>query len=78
MMPTCFPSRSDSWECLRAWRQADIDAGIYGFTANIYFYEIDARLKQFVVSHANIVRHCLAIHDMVMHLEATLQQLGTD
>ena len=42
-----------------------IDAGIYGFIANIYFYEIDTPLKQFVVSHANLVRHCRAIHDAV-------------
>ncbi len=28
-----------------------IDAGIYGFIANIYFYDIDTPLKQFVVAH---------------------------
>ena len=39
-----------------------IDAGIYGFIANIYFYEIDTPLKQFVASQANLVRHCRAIH----------------
>ena len=27
-----------------------VDAGIYGFIANIYFYDIDTPLKQFVVS----------------------------
>ena len=43
-----------------------IDAGIYGFIANIYFYEIETPLKQFVLSHQNIVRHCRAIHDAVM------------
>src|ERR1700704_4672325 len=43
-----------------------IDAGIYGFIANIYFYEIETPLRQFVVSHENIVRHCRAIHDAVM------------
>lgn len=42
-----------------------IDAAIYGFIANIYFYEIDTPLKQFVVAHENIVRHCKAIHAMV-------------
>ena len=42
-----------------------IDAGIYGFIANIYFYDIDTPLKQFVVAHDNIVRHCRAIHDAV-------------
>jgi glutathione S-transferase len=43
-----------------------IDAGIYGFVANIYFYEIETPLKQFVGAHRNIVRHCRAIHDAVM------------
>jgi glutathione S-transferase len=43
-----------------------IDAGIYGFIANIYFFEIDTPLKRFVVSHDNIARHCRAIHDAVM------------
>jgi glutathione S-transferase len=42
-----------------------IDAGIYGFIANIYFYDIDTPLKQFVTAHDNIVRHCRAIHDAV-------------
>ena len=42
-----------------------IDAGLYGFVANIYFYDIDTPLKQFVVARDNIVRHCRAIHEMV-------------
>jgi glutathione S-transferase len=42
-----------------------IDAGIYGFIANIYFYDIDTPLKQFVVAHGNLVRHCRAIHAAV-------------
>jgi hypothetical protein len=42
-----------------------IDAGIYGFIANIYFYDIDTPLKQFVVAHDNIVQHCRAIHAAV-------------
>src|ERR1700742_1553875 len=33
-----------------------IDAAIYGFIANIYFYDIDTPLKQFVAAHENIVR----------------------
>jgi glutathione S-transferase len=40
-----------------------IDAGLYGFIANIYFYDIDTPLKQFVTAHGNIVRHCRAIHE---------------
>jgi glutathione S-transferase len=43
-----------------------IDAGIYGFIANIYYFDIDTPLKQFVVAQANMVRHCRAIHDAVM------------
>jgi glutathione S-transferase len=42
-----------------------IDAGIYGFIANIYFYDIDTPLKQFVVARSNLVRHCRAIHERV-------------
>jgi glutathione S-transferase len=44
-------------------RPSSIDAGIYGFIANIYFYDIDTPLKQFVVAHDNIARHCRAIHE---------------
>ena len=47
-------------------KPTSIDAGIYGFIANIYFYDIDTPLKQFVASHANLVRHCEAIHAAVM------------
>jgi glutathione S-transferase len=43
-----------------------IDAGIYGFIANIWFFDIDTPLKQFVRAHANLVRHCTTIHETVM------------
>ncbi len=42
-----------------------IDAGIYGFIANIHFYDIATPLKQFVASQPNIMRHCLAVHKLV-------------
>jgi glutathione S-transferase len=42
-----------------------IDAGIYGFVANIYFFPIETPLRAFVVSQANLVRHCKAIHAAV-------------
>jgi hypothetical protein len=42
-----------------------IDAGIYGFIANIYFYAINTPLKAFVAAHPNLVRHCTAIHAAV-------------
>lgn len=45
-----------------------IDAGIYGFIANIHFYDIDTPLKQFVCSRQNLVRHCLTIHERVMRV----------
>jgi glutathione S-transferase len=50
---------------LHGGRPSGIDAGIYGFIANIYFYDIDTELKQFVTAHDNIVRHCRAIHEAV-------------
>jgi glutathione S-transferase len=43
-----------------------IDAGIYGFIANIHFYDIETPLKQFISSRQNLVRHCMAIHETVM------------
>ena len=46
-------------------KPTSIDAAIYGFIANIYFYDIDTPLKQFVATHENIVRHCCAIHEAV-------------
>jgi glutathione S-transferase len=46
-------------------RPTSIDAGIYGFIANIHFYEIETPLKRFVTSRQNIVRHCMAIHEAV-------------
>ncbi len=47
-------------------RPTSIDAGIYGFIANIYFFAIDTPLKKFVVAHDNLVRHCRTIHATVM------------
>jgi glutathione S-transferase len=46
-------------------RPTTIDAAIYGFIANIYFYDIDTPLKQFVLAHGNLVRHCESIHAAV-------------
>jgi glutathione S-transferase len=48
-------------------KPTSIDAGIYGFIANIYFYDIKTPLKEFVTSHQNLVRHCRAIHAAVMN-----------
>jgi hypothetical protein len=46
-------------------KPSSIDAAIYGFIANIYFYDINTPLKQFVTAHDNIVRHCREIHEVV-------------
>ncbi len=43
-------------------RPSSIDAGVYGFTANICFYEIDTPLKSFLMSQPNIVAHCRFVH----------------
>src|SRR5262245_17837678 len=43
-----------------------IDAGIYGFIANIYFYDLETPLKQFVAAQKNLVCYCREIHETVM------------
>lgn len=46
-------------------RPTSVDAAIYGFIANIWFYDIDTPLKRFVAEHRNLVDHCVAIHAAV-------------
>ena len=46
-------------------RPTSIDAGIYGFVANIHFFPIATPLKAAVTAHPNLVRHCEAIHAAV-------------
>lgn len=41
------------------------DAAVYGFIANIYFYPIDTPLRQFVLNHPRLSRHCRDIHALV-------------
>jgi glutathione S-transferase len=43
-------------------KPTSIDAGIYGFVANIHFFPIPTPLKAFVTAQPNLVRHCKAIH----------------
>ena len=50
---------------LHGAKPSSIDAGIYGFIANIFFFPIPTPLKAFVEQQANLVRHCEAIHAMV-------------
>ncbi|HTV83904.1 MAG TPA: glutathione S-transferase family protein [Dyella sp.] len=42
-----------------------IDAAVYGFVANIYFYDIPTPLKQFVLACPNLARHCESVHARV-------------
>ena len=42
-----------------------IDAAIYGFIANIWFYPIDTPLRRLVAERPNLIRHCLAMHAAV-------------
>jgi glutathione S-transferase len=46
-------------------KPSSIDAGIYGFLANIHFFPISTPLKAFVSAQPNLVRHCEAIHEAV-------------
>jgi glutathione S-transferase len=41
-----------------------VDAGIYGFIANIYFHQIDTPLKQAVLRAPNLIAHCMAVHEL--------------
>ncbi len=41
------------------------DAAIYGFTANILFYEIGTPLKAFLASRPNLVAHCRSVHALL-------------
>ncbi len=43
-----------------------VDAGLYGFIANIHFFKIDTPLKRFVDAHKSLVRYCEEIHSKVM------------
>ncbi|MGF6767796.1 glutathione S-transferase [Paraburkholderia sp. GAS199] len=41
------------------------DAGLYGFIASIYFYDIDTLLKRYVLTQENLVNHCGAMRKRV-------------
>jgi glutathione S-transferase len=55
---------------LHGGEPTSIDAAIYGFIANIHFYDIDTPLKRCVTAHDNLVRHCEVIHTAVAALTA--------
>ena len=41
---------------------SSIDAAIYGFIANIWFYPIDTPLRGAVAARPNLIRHCVLMH----------------
>ena len=44
---------------------SSVDAAVYGFTANILFYEIGTPLKAFLASRPNLVAHCRSVHALL-------------
>jgi len=53
-------------EFIHGAKPTSVDAGVYGFIANIHFYDIDTPLKQFVSTRPSLVRHCMTLHERVM------------
>ena len=51
-------------------KPTSVDAAVYGFIANIHFYDIDTPLKQFVSARPNLVHHCVTLHEAVMRASA--------
>jgi len=47
-------------------KPSSIDAAVYGFLANIYFFDIDTPLRRFIVSSDNLARYCERMHARVM------------
>ena len=46
-------------------KPSSLDAALYGFVANIFFFEIDTPLRRFVEAHPSLVAHCRAMHRLV-------------
>lgn len=46
-------------------RPSGIDAALYGFVANIYFFDMETPLKAMVLSRPNLAAHCRSIHSMI-------------
>jgi glutathione S-transferase len=44
---------------------SSIDAAIYGFVANIYYFNIETPLKIFLLSRQNLVTHCCSLQAMI-------------
>jgi glutathione S-transferase len=50
-----------------------LDAALYGFMANIVYFEIDTPLKRFVLSQPTLLRHTEAMHAR-MAAEASIRR----
>ena len=46
-------------------KPTSVDAAVYGFTANILFYDIDTPLRAFLVSRPDLVAHCRSVHALL-------------
>lgn len=46
-------------------RPTSVDAGVYGFVANIYLYDIDTPLKRFVQAQSTLARYCATLSEAV-------------
>jgi glutathione S-transferase len=44
---------------------SSIDASLYGFVANIYYFDIETPLKTFLLFKPNLVTHCCSIQAMI-------------
>jgi glutathione S-transferase len=44
---------------------SSVDASVYGFIANMYYFDIETPLKTFLLSRQNLVAHCRAIDAML-------------
>jgi glutathione S-transferase len=47
-------------------KPTSVDAGIYGFIANIHFFPIPTPLKACLETHPDLVRHCERIHESAL------------
>ncbi|KJK14384.1 hypothetical protein UB46_38765 [Burkholderiaceae bacterium 16] len=52
-----------------------IDAGVYGFVANIVFYDMDTPLKLFVLSQPILLRHWHAVRAAMDNRAVSRQSL---
>jgi glutathione S-transferase len=44
---------------------SSIDAALYGFIANIYYFDIETPMKTFLLAHQKLVTHCRAVQAII-------------